>query len=98
MVNAGWTDEVRGLIRMGVPSDSKPFQFIGYSELRQHIEGNLDEVPAIQQIQQATRRFAKRQLTWFRKEADVHWFPGFGDEPDVEFTALKIAQADFLET
>jgi tRNA dimethylallyltransferase len=98
MVGAGWADEVRGLIRMRVPSDSKPFQFIGYSELCQHIEGNLDETLAIQQIQQATRRFAKRQLTWFRKEPDVHWLPGFGDEPAVISKALKIAQADFLKT
>jgi tRNA dimethylallyltransferase len=93
MVAAGWIDEVRNLIRMGAPADGKPFQFIGYSELRQHIEGHLERGPAIQQIQQATRRFAKRQLTWFRKEADVEWLAGFGDQPDVLANALRVAEA-----
>jgi tRNA dimethylallyltransferase len=93
MVAAGWTDEVRNLIRIGAPADGKPFQFIGYSELRQHIEGHLEQGPAIQQIQQATRRFAKRQLTWFRKEADVEWLAGFGDQPEVLASALRVAEA-----
>jgi tRNA dimethylallyltransferase len=93
MVDAGWTDEVRNLIRMGAPANAKPFQFIGYSELRQHIEGHIEERAAIKQIQQATRRFAKRQLTWFRKEADVEWLAGFGDQPDVVASALRVAEA-----
>lgn len=59
MIAAGWVDEVRGLIRRGISAEAKPFQFIGYSELRQFIEGRIDESTAIQQIQQATRRFAK---------------------------------------
>jgi tRNA dimethylallyltransferase len=96
MIDVGWVDEVRALIRMAVPVNTKPFQFIGYSELRQHIEGNLNENSAIQQIQQATRQFAKRQFTWFRREADVHWVPGFGEAPDVIASALKIAQASAL--
>ena len=45
-----------------------------------------------QAIQQATRQFAKRQITWFRKEAGVHWLTGFGDEPDILSAALEIAR------
>jgi tRNA dimethylallyltransferase len=89
MLNSGWIDEVRLLIASGVPADAKPFQFIGYSQLRAHLEGNLSLGDAVQEIQQATRRFAKRQITWFRKEPDVHWISGFGDDPAVLAAALR---------
>ncbi|HTR47597.1 MAG TPA: tRNA (adenosine(37)-N6)-dimethylallyltransferase MiaA [Verrucomicrobiae bacterium] len=92
MMAAGWADEVRGLIHRGVPASSKPFQFIGYSELRNRVEAEKDPKAAIPAIQQATRRFAKRQITWFRKEPIVHWLTGFGDEPEILAAALKVAQ------
>ena len=49
-----------------IAAEAKPFQFLGYSQLREHLEGNLSRENAVQQIQQATRQFAKRQITWFR--------------------------------
>jgi tRNA dimethylallyltransferase len=95
MIAAGWANEVRGLIARGVPADAKPFQFIGYSELREVLLPSertsadagaiADTVP---RIQQATRRFAKRQGTWFRREEEVRWLPGFGDEPRILAAAL----------
>lgn len=88
MIESGWVDEVRRLILGGVPADAKPFQFIGYSQLREHLMGSLSLEAAVKQIQQATRRFAKRQLTWFRKEAAVHWLPGFGDDAKLAAAAL----------
>jgi tRNA A37 N6-isopentenylltransferase MiaA len=39
---------------------------------------------AVQKTQAATRRYAKRQMTWFRREADVTWFAGFGDDPEIQ--------------
>ncbi len=93
MLAAGWLAEVRTLIASGVPANAKPFQFIGYSQLREHLAGRLSEKDTVQQIQQATRRFAKRQLTWFRKESGVHWLAGFGDAPDILAAALSIAQS-----
>ena len=93
MLAAGWLEEVRALIASGVPADAKPFQFIGYSQLREHLAGRLSEKDAVQQIQQATRHFAKRQLTWFRKEAGVHWLPGFGDAAEMFAAALALAKA-----
>jgi tRNA dimethylallyltransferase len=92
MLAAGWLGEVRGLIARGVPADAKPFQFIGYSQLRAHLEGRLPLRDAVAQIQQATRRFAKRQLTWFRKEPAVRWLPAFGDAPEAASAALAIVQ------
>jgi tRNA dimethylallyltransferase len=93
MIKAGWIQEVSRLIATGVPADAKPFQFIGYSELREVLAGTLKRDAAVQQIQQATRRFAKRQLTWFRREPDVHWLPGFGDSPEIAEAALKLCAA-----
>jgi tRNA dimethylallyltransferase len=93
MLAAGWLEEVRALIASGVPADAKPFQFIGYSQLREVLAGRLSEKDAVQQIQQATRRFAKRQLTWFRKEAGVHWLAGFGDAPEIFAAALAILKS-----
>jgi tRNA dimethylallyltransferase len=93
MIAAGWIEEVRSLIDSGVPSDAKPFQFIGYSEWREHLGGRLTRPQAVEKIQQATRNFAKRQITWFRREKDVHWLEGFGDSPSVIAAALKIVSA-----
>jgi tRNA dimethylallyltransferase len=92
MIEAGWIEEVARLALSGVSGDAKPFQFIGYSQLRDVIAGKLSREYAIQQIQQATRRFAKRQLTWFRREPDVHWLPGFGDSPEIADAALKLCE------
>jgi tRNA dimethylallyltransferase len=90
MLDRGWLDEVAGLIRNGVPKNSKPFDFIGYSELQAHLEGTVTLAAATKATAQATRRYAKRQLTWFRKEPVVHWFPGFGDDPAIAVAAEKL--------
>jgi tRNA dimethylallyltransferase len=90
MIHAGWLEEVRGLIAAGVPENAKPFQFIGYSELRRQIEGKMSPETAVERIQQATRQFAKRQVTWFRREQGVSWLAGFGDDPQIAAAALGI--------
>lgn len=92
MIESGWGDEVRKLIASGVPPDAKPFHFIGYTELKEHVQGRQALDAAIKATQQATRRLAKRQITWFRREPAVHWLPGFGDDPDVMAAALEIAR------
>ena len=83
MLAAGWLDEVRSLLSRGLDPAAKPFQFIGYGELRAHLAGVVDLKSAVRAIQQATRRYAKRQLTWFRRESGVEWFEGFGDDPAI---------------
>jgi tRNA dimethylallyltransferase len=96
MIRAGWIEEVARLALSGVSGDAKPFQFIGYSQLRDVIAGRLSREEAIQQIQQATRRFAKRQLTWFRREPDVHWLPGFGDSPEIADASAELCRPSKL--
>jgi tRNA dimethylallyltransferase len=77
------TDEVPLTQPAASPAVTKPFEFIGYREMRAHIESGKPLPETIAAIAQATRRYAKRQLTWFRKEPGVHWFSGFGDEPEI---------------
>jgi tRNA dimethylallyltransferase len=91
MIDLGWVEEVRKLIAQGVPSSAKPFQFIGYAQIAEHLEGKLSLAAAIAQLQQSTRQFSKRQTTWFRKEAGVHWLEGFGGDPLVVAAALAIS-------
>lgn len=83
MLERGWLEEVAGLIRDGVDARAKPFEFIGYRQLREHLEGRMSLDSAAAAISQATRRYAKRQLTWFRREPDVIWLEGFGDDPAI---------------
>jgi tRNA dimethylallyltransferase len=80
MMDRGWLDEVRALVAKGIPATAKPFSFIGYGELRAHLEGKHKLTAVVAAIQQATRRYAKRQVTWFRPEPGVKWFEGFGDD------------------
>jgi tRNA dimethylallyltransferase len=84
MLAAGWLDEVRRLVASGLPDNAKPFDFIGYRELRSHLLGHLTLNAARAAIQQGTRQYAKRQFTWFRRESNVHWLAGFGDEPEIQ--------------
>lgn len=89
MLKQGWIDEVRGLMESGVTEGAKVFDFFGYRELRTVLRGESTMEAACAAIQQGTRRYAKRQLTWFRKEPGVHWFSGFGDETRVQSAALQ---------
>lgn len=95
MLEAGWLDEVRSLLVRGFDAGAKPFQFIGYSELRAHLAGVVDLETAARDIQQATRRYAKRQITWFRREQGVDWFEGFGDDAAVAGRVFALLQQRF---
>ncbi len=88
MLAAGWLEEVRGLIDSELPADAKPFDFIGYRELRALLQGEMKIEEARAAIQQATRRYAKRQLTWFRRDTQIHWLTGFGQEPAIQQKSL----------
>jgi tRNA dimethylallyltransferase len=92
MLDRGWIDEVAALVAAGTPATAKPFEFIGYRELRQHFGSAHPLADTIAAIAQATRRYAKRQLTWFRRESGVQWFGGFGDDP-----AVLLSVANYLE-
>jgi len=67
-------------------------QSLGYKQALQLVRGEVDRESAIAAAQQAHRNYAKRQMTWFRREPDVHWLRGFGDEPEIQTRALVLAQ------
>jgi tRNA dimethylallyltransferase len=95
MLAAGWQDEVSGLLAATSPenrqgaanalANAKPFDFLGYRELAAVYRNELSLEAARAAIQQSTRRYAKRQQTWFRREQNVKWFAGFGDNPNLQF-------------
>ena len=95
MIERGWLDEVSALIESGTPLSAKPFEFIGYRELHDRQEQGRPSTKVIDAIAQATRRYAKRQLTWFRKEPGVLWLAGFGDDADVVAAACSAVEAQF---
>jgi tRNA dimethylallyltransferase len=63
---------------------------VGYSEAVAVIRGRMTVKQAIENTQQRTRNYAKRQMTWFRKEKDVRWLDGFGDDAKVQEKALAM--------
>ena len=73
MLDSGWIEEVENLLKE-YPKNSKPFQSIGYREIIQYLTGTLKFNQMVELIQQRTRRYAKRQMTWFRKESGLQWF------------------------
>lgn len=73
MIKAGWVEEVEKLLKY-YPKYSKPFNSIGYREIIQYLSGKLEFHQMVQIIQQRTRRYAKRQMTWFKKESKIKWF------------------------
>lgn len=73
MVKEGLVDEVRSLLDMGIPEDSTAMQAIGYKELVGYIKGERNLEDAIEDIKRESRRYAKRQLTWFKRNKDIIW-------------------------
>lgn len=91
MFEAGLLEETSALLTAGVPSQSKALQSLGYKQALAVLENRLTVTEAIADVQLKTRQYAKRQMTWFRREPDVKWLPGFGDEPGVQAAALALA-------
>lgn len=90
MLESGLLDEVRELLRSGVSPSAKPFQAIGYKEALAAVQGRMSAENALALMQRDTRRYAKRQMTWFRRERDMRWLSGFGTEPEIRSYALNI--------
>lgn len=86
MMAAGLLDEVKALLAQGCQPDSQAMQGIGYRQLIQHLQGDLALQEAVDLIKQESRRYAKRQLTWFRRDTRIHWHD-----------SLKIRERDELE-
>ena len=86
---AGLVEEVSALLAEGVPPDSNALGAHGYRRVVEFLQGKRTLESAIEQTKLDVRHYAKRQLTWFRHEADVEWFAGFGEETPVLQSVLK---------
>ena len=73
MVEAGLLDEVRSLLQSGLPRDATALQAIGYKEFAGALEGEFTVDQAIAEVKLRSRQYAKRQLTWLRRNPDIHW-------------------------
>ena len=85
---AGVVDEVRGLLARGVPERAGPFGGLVYRQILEFLHGRRDEAATRALIVQENRRYARRQLIWFRKEPNLIWFDGPGEAPAVQASIL----------
>jgi tRNA dimethylallyltransferase len=92
MFAAGLIDETRDLLARYGPV--KALDSLGYRQARTVLDGSTTKPEAIAAAQQGHRNYAKRQLTWFRREPDVHWIEAFGGEPETIRLAADLLQAN----
>jgi tRNA dimethylallyltransferase len=71
---------------------ARPLASLGYKQAVQFLRGELDRESALAAAQQAHRNYAKRQITWFRREPDVHWLAGFGDDPAIQGESIATVE------
>ncbi len=93
MFEQGLIEEVRSLLARGVPATAKAFESIGYKQALAVLQGRLQPEDAVELAAIATRQYAKRQMTWFRREPGVEWFEGFGDDSQTAAWAVGRAAA-----
>lgn len=91
MLQEGLVEEVKSLKAMGCTRDMVSMQGLGYKEILDYLDGRISLDEAVYLIKRDTRHFAKRQLTWFRRERDVIWL----NKPDFDYDEQKILK--FME-
>ena len=97
MLARGLLAEIRELLDAGVPKTATAMQAIGYKEFIAHLEGSLSLTEAAAQVQLSSRRYAKRQLTWFRRNPKLHWLrrePGMGTAEIVSLARRVLQESD----
>lgn len=91
MIEAGLLEEVQGLVERGFDLDLKPLRSVGYRQMGALIRGEQNLAGAVDEMKRETRRLAKRQLTWFRRDGEIRWY-----HPETEKELIFQAVADFL--
>jgi len=91
MFDSGLVEETQRLLEK-YGGTATPLNALGYKQAVQLLRGEVDRPAALSAVQQAHRNYAKRQLTWFRREPAVHWLAGFGDDANIQRDAImKVA-------
>jgi len=89
----GLLDEIRTLLARGIPADARPFGGLVYRQALEHLRGVRDEASTRALIAQENRRYARRQLIWFRKEPNLTWFDGPGEAPGTIESVTRLIHA-----
>jgi tRNA dimethylallyltransferase len=89
MFESGLVEETKHLLAK-YGETARPLASLGYKQAVQLLHGEIDAKTALQAAQQAHRNYAKRQMTWFRREPDVVWLQGFGDDPEIQQKAAAL--------
>ena len=97
MIEAGLADEVQRLLDMGCTRDMVSMQGLGYKEMIDYLHGEISLEEAVYVIKRDTRHFAKRQLTWFRRERDVRWINKSDFSSEEEILAYMLKQMNTTE-
>lgn len=79
----GLIEEVRSLLAQGATGNEKPFEALGYKQALLLLRGTLTLEQAVESTIVETRQYAKRQRTWFRRDTEIHWLLGFGDDAEI---------------
>jgi len=87
MFENGLVDETQGLVG-NYGAQVRPLSSLGYKQAMQFLRSEVTREQAVEAAQQAHRDYAKRQMTWFRRESDVSWLKGFGDDPSIQSEAV----------
>lgn len=94
MLDAGWPEEVARLLHEGVSPQSQAMKAIGYEELALYVRGKISLADAADEIKKRTRRFAKRQITWFKRMPYIHWYAKEDYASENELAATVIRDTD----
>jgi tRNA dimethylallyltransferase len=89
----GLLDEIRTLLARGIPESARPFGGLVYRQAIEHLHGVRDEPATRALIAQENRRYARRQLIWFRKEPNLVWFDGPGESAPTREAVLRVIDA-----
>jgi tRNA dimethylallyltransferase len=94
----GLLDEIRALLAAGVPETARPFGGLVYRQALEHLHGVRDEASTRTLIAQENRRYARRQLIWFRKEPNLVWLDGPGADPSTLAAACRLIDGRLQST
>jgi tRNA dimethylallyltransferase len=86
----GLLDEIRTLLARGIPESARPFGGLVYRQALEHLHGVRDEAATRALIAQENRRYARRQLIWFRKEPNLSWFDGPGESAPTVMAVMRV--------
>lgn len=92
MFEHGLIEETQRILDLGYGAHLKPFESLGYKQALQFLRGELTREQALREAQARTRQYAKRQITWFRREPDAIWLEGFGSGAATAAQAFELVE------